>query len=146
MRRRQKELNSMTEPDIKPIDQEDPEANLETEDEEGRHPLMAAFELSSHTDGERKSPSIFPRNYNTRRRLLIAGGCFILGLIFFSQASNDGKVIKSSLILVICCIFCNFLWNSCMRAINSSFFYTLFRAMMTLSPRQSLNAIVKYQI
>jgi hypothetical protein len=94
MRRRQKEVHLMTEPGIQPIDQKDPEANLETEEEKDRHPLMAAFELGSHTDGERKSPSILPRNYNTRRRLLVAGICFILALIIF-QASNDGKVILS---------------------------------------------------
>jgi hypothetical protein len=78
------------------IDPEDPEENYSEDEEDDRHPLMAAFDISSpHSDDDRKALSILSRNYDSRRRLLVTGACFIFVLILF-QARNhhDGKVVN----------------------------------------------------
>jgi hypothetical protein len=105
MRRRQQQAPFMTEPDINPEDPkdpEDPEDNCSEDEEDDRHPLMAAFDISSpHGDDDRKALSILPRNYNSRRRLLVAGACFIFVLILLQARNNDGKVVNSLSLFVV---------------------------------------------
>ena len=91
MRRRQHD-SSMLKSEVDP-ETSNKGSKLHTEerlDEEGQ-PLMA-FEFSSaHHDEKPKSLSILPRNYNSRRRLVIAGCSFIVALIIFQASNNSGK-------------------------------------------------------
>lgn len=115
MRRRQHEgPQKMTEPSTDPIDQEDPDGRyFGAEKFEDSRPLLAVFGISSHPhhDNE-KAFSVMPRNYNTRRRLLIVVGCFILSLVVFQGSKRKGKTIeKSSFILVVVCF--DVFWEAC---------------------------------
>jgi hypothetical protein len=75
----------MSEPDIDPMENEDPEAMLEEDDE---RPLMSSFSIASGDD-DKKPPSLWPRNYNGRRRLVIAGLCFLFAVGVLIK--NSGK-------------------------------------------------------
>lgn len=100
MRRRQHEDPKMTEPNTNQIDQEDPDGRyFGAEKVEDTRPLLAAFGIPSfrpRADSNPKAFSVMPRNYNTRRRVLIAGGCFILALVLFLASNHNGKAIEKS--------------------------------------------------
>jgi hypothetical protein len=119
MRRRQQQETFMSGPNIDP---EDPAENYSEDEKDDRHPLMAAFDISSpHSDDDRKALSILPRNYNSRRRLLVAGACFIFVLILLQARNhNDGKVVNFPSLFLgggIVASFC--LWILCVRAMHT---------------------------
>mmetsp|Transcript_39139 Transcript_39139/g.60273 ORF Transcript_39139/g.60273 Transcript_39139/m.60273 type:complete len:128 (+) Transcript_39139:234-617(+) len=124
MRRRQKQQQAlMSEADsINPIDSEDPDITVDLE--EDNDPLIAALEMSSpHGDDDRKASSLIPRNYNTRRRLMIAGGCFILAVILF-QTRNYGKAIIGA--AIISCFALALIVEGMVMAVHSSFLFPQF--------------------
>jgi hypothetical protein len=123
MRRRQQQHQQplMSEPDIQPIDSEEPEVNLDLEEEED--PLIAAFEMSSPHGDERKSLSLLPRNYDTRRRLMVVGGCFILAIVLL-QTRSSGKTIMG--VAVISCLAFASIVEGWAMAIHSSFLFPHF--------------------
>ena len=71
-----------------PMDREDPEAMMLQEDD--NRPLLSSFDIASGDD-DKKSPSLWPRNYNGRRRLVMAGLCFLFVVAVFVK--NRGKQI-----------------------------------------------------
>lgn len=69
------------------MDNEDPEAMMLQDDD--NRPLMSSFDIASGGDDDKKSLSLWPRNYNGRRRLVIAGVCFLFAVAVFVK--NSGK-------------------------------------------------------
>mmetsp|Transcript_46544 Transcript_46544/g.131032 ORF Transcript_46544/g.131032 Transcript_46544/m.131032 type:complete len:621 (+) Transcript_46544:107-1969(+) len=60
-----------------------------TEDQEERNPLMSPFNVVSSKD-DNKSISILPRNFNSRRRLMIAASSFLFALFLVQFWSHRG--------------------------------------------------------
>jgi hypothetical protein len=81
MRKRQNQPPLMSEPDMDPVEINDPEALLEME--EDKRPLMSSFGIASSGDDDNDKPlSLWPRNYSGRRRIVvIAGFCFLFAVV-----------------------------------------------------------------
>jgi hypothetical protein len=88
MRRRQHPTPLMSEPDMDPMDNEDPEAMLEDAD---KRPFLSPFGIDNDDNKNNKSLSLWPRNYSGRRRLVIAGLCFIFGVAIVVKNYSNGK-------------------------------------------------------
>ena len=113
MRRRQQE-SSMLKSEVDPETLINKESKIRIEEKvderDSLKPLMAAFEFSrSHHDDNQKSISILPRNYNSRRRLVIAGCCFIVALVIFQASNRSGKDFLCKVLLHHVCTACWFL-------------------------------------
>ena len=61
----------------------------ESEVEQEQKPLIAPLSMSSQ-DEKKKPISLLPRNFNNRRRLIIAGVCFLFVLIVLQGSSFIG--------------------------------------------------------
>ena len=80
------------------MDSEDPEAMMLQGDD--NRPLISSFDIASGDDDEKKSPSLWPRNYNGRRRIVIAGLCFLFAVAVF--VTNRGKQIHRCFRICFC--------------------------------------------